>query len=177
MGIHFIDIHSHLQTQKMYKLVISAIFVFAIVQAEPGRRYKKVQKPDLIDTAIAAGSFTKLVEIVAQLGLVETLRGVEKATIFAPTDAAFEKIKDVVPTLSTEDLTAIVARHVVPGATVPAQKVRSGKVKTFGGEEIELIKTRREGVKVKGPTSTVNVVTPNVFAKNGVIHVVDAVIL
>merc|ERR1711973_626338 len=124
MGIHFIDILSHFYTkttnQKMYKLVISVIFLFAVALAEPGhRRYckrVKYQKPDLVDTAIKAGSFSTLLAIVTELGLVDTLRGVDKATVFAPSDAAFAKIPaDVLASLTLDDKKAIVARHVIPG--------------------------------------------------------------
>ena len=104
----------------MYKLVISVIFLVAVALAEPGHRryYKRVkyQKPDLVDTAIKAGSFSTLLAIVTELGLVDTLRGVEKATVFAPSDAAFAKIPaDVLASLTLDDKKAIVARHVIPG--------------------------------------------------------------
>ena len=100
----------------MYKVVISAFLVVVVVQAKPGYYYKKVQKPDLVDTAINAGSFETLVSIVAELGLVDTLRDVKKATVFAPSDDAFAKIPaETLAALTLDDKRAIVARHVIPG--------------------------------------------------------------
>jgi len=133
---------------------------------------------DLVDVAIGAGSFTTLVKLVSDLGLVETLRGVEAATIFAPSDDAFAKLPaGTLESLTPEQAKAIVAQHVVAGATVMAADVATGPVKTFGGNSIDLIKDDA-GVGVVGPSGNrVNVVTADVEASNGVIHVVDAVIL
>merc|ERR1712088_96122 len=76
---------------------------------------------DLVDVAVGAGSFTTLVKLVGDLGLVETLKGVEAATVFAPSDEAFAKLPaGTLESLTTEQATAIVARHVVAGATVYA---------------------------------------------------------
>merc|ERR1712242_454950 len=79
---------------------------------------------DLVDVAVGAGSFTTLVKLVGDLGLVETLKGVEAATVFAPSDEAFAKLPaGTLESLTTEQATAIVARHVVAGATVYAADV------------------------------------------------------
>merc|ERR1719483_1597558 len=133
---------------------------------------------DLVDVAVGAGSFTTLVKLVSDLGLVETLKGVEAATIFAPSDEAFAKLPaGTLESLTTEQATAIVSRHVVAGATVYAADVASGTVGTFGGEDIELVKTAEGGVQVVYNGNTVNVVAADVGASNGVIHVIDSVIL
>merc|ERR1712026_397922 len=103
-------------------------------------------KPDLVDTAINAGSFTTLVSIVSELGLVDTLRNVRKATVFAPSDDAFAKIPaEVLDSLTLDDKRKIVDRHVIPGV----------KKTTLGEEEVEFV------VSVIGGDSTVKVVTPN----------------
>ena len=133
---------------------------------------------DLVDVAVGAGSFTTLVKLVGDLGLVETLKGVEAATVFAPSDEAFAKLPaGTLESLTTEQATAIVARHVVAGATVYAADVTTGAVGTFGGENIDLIKGEDGGVQVSYNGNAVNVVAADVKASNGVIHVIDAVIL
>merc|ERR1712008_450559 len=133
---------------------------------------------DLVDVAVGAMGFTTLVKLVSDLGLVETLKGVEAATIFAPSDEAFAKLPaGTLEGLTTEQAKAIIARHVVAGATVKAADVTTGDVETFGGETVGLIKTAEGGVQVTYMGQTVNVVTADVGASNGVIHVIDNVIV
>merc|ERR1712193_357484 len=133
---------------------------------------------DVVDVAVGAGAFTTLVKIVSDLGLVETLKGVDAVTIFAPSDEAFAKLPaGTLESLTTEQAKAIVSRHVVAGASVKAADVTTGEVETFGGEEIGLIKTSEGGVQVAYNGQTVNVVTADVMGSNGVIHVIDDVIL
>merc|ERR1711951_110284 len=122
----------------------------AVTLASPGHRHHgrpRVQsKPDLVDTAVGAGNFKTLVKLVQDLGLEQTLRNAKGVTVFAPTDAAFAKLPaGTLESLSTEQAKKIVLTHVV-GAKVPAAQVQTGKVATFGGEKIKLIKTRRGGV-------------------------------
>jgi len=133
---------------------------------------------DVVDVAVGAGAFTTLVKIVSDLGLVETLKGVDAVTIFAPSDEAFAKLPaGTLESLTTEQAKAIVSRHVVAGAAVYAADVTTGAVGTFGGETIDLIKGEDGGVQVSYNGNAVNVVTADVKASNGVIHVIDAVIL
>merc|ERR1712109_63248 len=132
---------------------------------------------DVVDVAVGAGSFSTLVKIVTDLGLAPTLKGVDAVTIFAPSDEAFAKLPEgTLESLTTEQAKAIVSRHVVPGATVYAADVTTGSVGTFGGENIDLIKND-SGVQVSYNGNAVNVVSADVKANNGVIHVIDAVIL
>merc|ERR1712026_186660 len=180
-----------------YSFIVTVLATTALLtEAAPGggyyrhKTYYKKTKPapapaaraaptgDLVDVAIAAGSFTTLVKLVGDLGLVETLRGVKAATIFAPSDDAFAKLPPgTLESLTPEQAKAIVAQHVVAGATVKAADVATGPVETFGGQVVKLIKDGA-GVGVVGPSGNrVNVVTADVGASNGVIHVVDAVIL
>merc|ERR1712241_904911 len=115
---------------------------------------------DVVDVAVGAGAFTTLVKIVNDLGLVETLKGVDAVTIFAPSDEAFAKLPaGTLESLTTEQAKAIVSRHVVAGASVMAADVTTGDVETFGGEEIGLFKTSEGGVQVAYNGQTVNVVT------------------
>merc|ERR1712027_255056 len=91
---------------------------------------------DVVDVAVGNGAFTTLVKIVGDLGLVDTLKGVEAVTIFAPSDEAFAKLPEgTLESLTPEQAKAIVSRHVIT-AKVPAASVTSGPVQTSGGEEI-----------------------------------------
>merc|ERR1712212_115562 len=133
---------------------------------------------DVVDVAVGAGAFITLVKIVSDLGLVETLKGIDAVTIFAPSDEAFAKLPEgTLESLTPEQAKAIVARHVVAGATVMAADVATGDVETFGGETVGLVKTEDGGVQVSYNRNAVNVVAADVKASNGVIHVIDAVIL
>merc|ERR1711879_391013 len=98
---------------------------------------------DVVDVAVGAGAFTTLVKIVSDLELVDTLKGAEALTVFAPSDDAFA----------------------------------TGPVETIGGEVIDLIKTDAGGVQIGYEGNTINVVTADVMASNGVIHIIDKVIL
>ena len=104
------------------KLIIASLFVFAVAEVAQGHKYykRRYYKPkpvgDLVDVAVGAGKFTTLVKIVSDLGLVDTLKGVEAATVFAPSDAAFAKLPaGTLESLTADQAKAIVARHVVPG--------------------------------------------------------------
>ena len=133
---------------------------------------------DVVDVAIAAGNFQTLVKLLSDLGLVDALREAQAQTIFAPSDEAFAKLPEgTLESLTTEQALAIVLRHVVGGATVPAADVTTGPVETLGGEVIDLIKTDEGGVQISYMSNIVNVVTADVMANNGVIHVIDEVIL
>merc|ERR1712149_142054 len=190
------------QTSKILKMLRFAVFTFlalaVVTEAAPGggyywkkRYYKKTAAPapaapvakaapvgDLVDVAVAAGSFTTLVKLVGDLGLVDTLKGVEAATVFAPSDDAFAKLPPgTLESLTPEQAKAIVARHVIAGAKVKAADVATGSVGTFGGENIDLVKDDAGvGVSFNGGARS-NVVAADVEASNGVIHVIDAVIL
>jgi len=133
---------------------------------------------DVVDVAIAAGSFTTLVKLLSDLGLVDALRGATAQTIFAPSDEAFAKLPEgTLESLTPEQALAIVLRHVIGGATVLAADVTTGPVETLGGETIDLIKKNHGGVQISYKGNLVNVVTADVTASNGVIHVIDEVIL
>jgi len=166
--------------------VIHVIDNVIVGAPEPAPEPAPVEEPvakvaevgDVVDVAVGAGAFTTLVKVVSDLGLVETLKGVEAVTIFAPSDEAFAKLPEgTLESLTPEQAKAIVARHVVAGATVMAADVATGDVETFGGETVGLVKTEEGGVQVVYNGQTVNVVTADVGASNGVIHVIDNVIV
>merc|ERR1712073_258332 len=127
----------------------------------------------VIDNVILPAPAAK---VVTDLGLVQTLKDAEALTIFAPTDDAFALLPEgTLASLTPEQATAIISRHVVVGK-VPAAAVTAGNVPTFGGEEIEL-QTANGGVQVAYNGGTSNVIIADVAASNGVIHVIDKVIL
>ena len=132
-----------------------------------------VHAKDLVDTAVAAGSFKTLATALQTAGLIDTLKGKGPFTVFAPTDEAFAKVpKDQLDALLKDKakLTAVLTYHVVPGKVMAAD-VKAGKVKTVQGSEITV--TTAGGVKV----DAANVVKTDIVADNGVIHVIDSVIL
>ena len=131
------------------------------------------QAKDIVDTAVAAGQFKTLAAALQAAGLVDTLKGKGPFTVFAPTDEAFAKIpKDQLDALLKDKakLTAVLTYHVLPG-TVMAKDVKAGKAKTVQGSELTLGTTG--GVTV----DNAKVVKADIVADNGVIHVIDSVVL
>ena len=129
---------------------------------------------DIVDTAVAAGSFKTLAAALQAAGLVETLKGKGPFTVFAPTDAAFAKLPAGTVEALLKDkakLTKILTYHVVPG-TVLSKDVAAGKVKSVEGSSIT-VTTGAGGVMV----DNAHVTAVDVLATNGVIHVIDAVII
>jgi len=132
------------------------------------------QDADIVDTAIAAGSFETLVAAVQAAGLVETLKGEGPFTVFAPTDEAFAALPEgTVEALlqDTDALTAILTYHVVPGKVMSTDLTEGMMAATVEGSEVTI--TLANGPMVDGA----NIVTPDIETSNGVIHVIDAVIL
>lgn len=131
------------------------------------------QAADIVDTAVAAGSFKTLATALGAAGLVDTLKGPGPFTVFAPTDAAFAKIPKADLDALLKDkakLTAVLTYHVVPGK-VMAKDVKAGMVKTVQGSSIT-VKTDM-GVMV----DNAKVTATDIAADNGVIHVIDTVIM
>ena len=132
---------------------------------------------DIVDTAVAAGSFSTLVAAVTAAGLVDTLKGAGPFTVFAPTDEAFAAlpagtVEDLVKPENKDKLTAILTLHVLSGAVHAADI--AGKTllpASVNGEALDVDGT--DGVTVNGA----KVVTADIACTNGVIHVIDAVLL
>lgn len=132
------------------------------------------EKADIIGTAKAAGSFNTLIAAIDAAGLTETLKGKGPFTVFAPTDEAFAKLPaGTVDALlkDKEKLTKILTYHVVAGE-IMAKDVKPGKVTTVEGSKLNVTKGSN-GVKV----DAANVVKTDVAASNGVIHVIDSVVI
>ena len=132
-----------------------------------------VQAKDIVDTAVDAGSFKTLATALGAAGLVDTLKGKGPFTVFAPTDEAFAKIPKADLDALLKDkakLTAVLTYHVVAGKVMAAD-VKAGKVKTVQGSELTV--TTTGGVQVNGA----KVVKTDILADNGVIHVIDTVVM
>ena len=131
------------------------------------------QAKDIVDTAVSAGTFKTLAAALTAAGLVDTLKGKGPFTVFAPTDDAFAKIPKADLDALLKDkvkLTAVLTYHVVPGKVMAAD-VKDGMVKTVQGSD--LMVSTKGGVKV----NNANVVKTDIVADNGVIHVIDSVIM
>jgi uncharacterized surface protein with fasciclin (FAS1) repeats len=133
-----------------------------------------VAASDLVDTAVAAGQFKTLATALGAAGLVETLKGAGPFTVFAPTDAAFEKIPkaDLEALLNDKDkLAAVLTYHVVSGKVL-AQDVKPGAVNTVQGSALTV---KIDAGKVLVDNATVT--STDIVADNGVIHVIDTVLI
>ncbi|MBP7526994.1 MAG: fasciclin domain-containing protein [Syntrophorhabdaceae bacterium] len=159
--------------KKIYGLMVALVLIMAMVVAPAAN----AQDKDIVDTAVAAGSFKTLATALQAAGLVETLKGPGPFTVFAPTDEAFAKLPkgtldDLLKPENKEKLVSILTYHVVPGKVMAADVVKLKKAKTVQGSEIS--------IKVKGKkvmADKANVVKTDVEASNGVIHVIDAVMM
>jgi uncharacterized surface protein with fasciclin (FAS1) repeats len=130
---------------------------------------------DIVDTAVSAGSFNTLVAAVQAAGLVDTLKGPGPFTVFAPTDEAFSKLPaGTVDALLNDipQLTKILTYHVVSGKVLAADVVKLDSAPTVEGTSVQ-IDASNGGVKI----NDANVVTADVQADNGVIHVIDTVLI
>ncbi len=132
-----------------------------------------VQAKDIVDTAVSAGNFNTLAAALKAAGLVDTLKGKGPFTVFAPTDAAFAKIPKADLDALLKDkakLTAVLTYHVVPGKVMAAD-VKAGMVKTVQGSSLTV--STMSGVMV----DQAKVTATDIVADNGVIHVIDSVII
>lgn len=151
-------------------MTLSAVTVFALPACADGH------SKDIVDTAVGAGSFTTLVAAVQAAGLVNTLKGDGPFTVFAPTDDAFAALPDgTVETLlkpeNKDQLVSILTYHVVPGKVMAADLSDGMMATTVQGSDVTI--GTAGGVTVNGA----NVVQADIAASNGVIHVIDQVIL
>jgi len=135
-------------------------------------------KADIVDTAVAAGSFNTLAAALTAAGLVDTLKGEGPFTVFAPTDEAFAKlpegtVEDLLKPENVDQLTAILTYHVVPGKVMAADVVGLSEAPTVNGAMIPV--SVMDGKVMLG--DGVQVTATDIEATNGVIHVIDGVLL
>jgi uncharacterized surface protein with fasciclin (FAS1) repeats len=169
-----------MQFRTIARSVAALAFVGTVAAAPVSAQAQK----DIVGTAVAAGQFGTLATLLTEAGLVATLQGAGPFTVFAPTDAAFAKVPaEAVAALRADKaaLTRVLTYHVVPGKIMAADLAKLAdekgyiRTKTVSGEEIVI---HLAGTKVHvGPNMGSNVVAADIAASNGVIHVVDAVIL
>lgn len=134
------------------------------------------EKLNIVETADQAGKFNTLIAAVTAAGLIETLNGAGPFTVFAPTDDAFAKVPadaltDLLKPENKEKLTSILTYHVVSGKVMAADAARLTTAKTVNGQDLKIDATN--GVKI----NDAKVVTADVEATNGVIHIIDAVLM
>lgn len=132
---------------------------------------------DIVDTAVAAGSFSTLVAAVQAAGLVDTLKGEGPFTVFAPTDEAFAAlpegtVEDLLKPENKDKLASILTYHVVPGKVLSTDLSGEMSVPTAQGEDVNIV-VADAGVTINGA----NITAVDIDTSNGVIHVIDAVIL
>ena len=161
----------------MLKLTKYVVAAAALIALTLGGITARAAEKDIVDTAVAAGQFKTLASALDAAGLVDTLKGKGPFTVFAPTDEAFAKLpagtlEDLLKPENKEQLVAILTYHVVPGKVEAAEVVKLDEAKTVNGKMVD--------IKVEGDTAMVNnakVTKTDVSASNGVIHVIDTVIL
>ncbi len=162
------------RTSKIFGMALLAIFTFSAIA---GGNYKKKSK-DIVDTAVAAGSFNTLVAAVKAAGLVDTLKGDGPFTVFAPTDEAFAKlpagtVENFLKPENKDQLAAILTYHVVSGKVKAKDVVNLTEATTVQGSNVDIMV--KDGAVVLNGNS--NVVSTDIGTSNGVIHVIDTVIL
>jgi uncharacterized surface protein with fasciclin (FAS1) repeats len=159
---------------KLTKFVVAAAALMALTL---GGMAARAAEKDIVDTAVAAGQFKTLASALDAAGLVGTLKGEGPFTVFAPTDEAFAKLpastlEDLLKPENKDQLVAILTYHVVPGKVEAADVVKLDEAKTVNGKMVD--------IKVEGDTAMVNnakVTKVDIPASNGVIHVIDTVIM
>lgn len=152
-----------------------ALILGVLASAMPAAAGSK--KQDIVETAVAAGNFRTLAAALQAAGLVDTLKGKGPFTVFAPTDEAFSKlpagtVESLLKPENKDKLRAILLYHVVAGDVSAAQVIKMSSAKTVNGQELK--------IAVQGGTVTVNgakVIKADIVASNGVIHVIDTVLL
>jgi uncharacterized surface protein with fasciclin (FAS1) repeats len=160
--------------ENFMKLFAAVATMTAILLTSTGAN---AQMKDIVDTAVGAGKFNTLVAAVKAAGLVETLKGTGPFTVFAPTDDAFAKlpkgtVEDLLKPENKAKLVGILTYHVVPSKVMAADIAgKTMKAKSVQGSELSIDATK--GVKIDGATVT----TPDVAASNGVIHIIDTVLM
>jgi len=155
----------------------AAAVVLALVGMLIGLTFARATNQDIVETAVGAGQFKTLAAALKAADLVGTLKGDGPFTVFAPTDAAFAKlpagtVENLLKPENKAKLTAILTYHVVPGAVKAEQVTKLDKAKTVNGAMVN-VSTDHGKVMINDAT----VVKPNIAASNGVIHVIDKVIL
>jgi len=158
------------------RVIVTAAAIALLVPVSLAPRVQ-AQSQDIVDTAVAAGSFKTLATALKAAGLIDTLKGKGPFTVFAPTDEAFAKlpkgtVEDLLKPENKAKLTAILTYHVVAGKVMAADVLKLKSAKTVNGKSVQIM--------VEGGTVMVDnakVVKTDIGTSNGVIHVIDTVLL
>jgi len=161
----------------MFKFVSTTLAVAALTLAAPGHAVLQAQSRTIVATAVAAGSFTTLAKALEAADLVKTLEGAGPFTVFAPTDEAFAKlpagtVENLLKPENREKLRRVLTYHVVPGKLMASDVVKVQTAKAVSGDTIT-VQAQGGTVRVDGA----HVTKTDIAASNGVIHVIDAVML
>jgi uncharacterized surface protein with fasciclin (FAS1) repeats len=159
---------------QLRRIVGAATVAAALVGAAPAAA-RPVDSQNLVETAVAAGQFKTLTSLVGQAGLASTLSGKTRYTVFAPTDAAFAKVpKSTLEALAKDKakLRAVLLYHVAKGNVTAAKVIKRKSIKTLNGQRLR-VRVKHGNVYVGGARVT----TANVGASNGVIHVINKVLI
>jgi uncharacterized surface protein with fasciclin (FAS1) repeats len=160
-----------------FKRAIVTLAAVAVLVPFSGQPRVQAQSQDIVDTAVAAGSFKTLAAALKAAGLIDTLKGKGPFTVFAPTDDAFAKlpagtVDDLLKPENKAKLTAILTYHVVAGKVMAADVVKLKSAKTVNGKSVQIM---AEGGAVM--VDNAKVVKTDIGTSNGVIHVIDTVLL
>lgn len=161
----------------MIRISILALSVLLLTVPATAGSYGNTAKADIVDTAVSAGSFKTLAAALSAAGLVDTLKGNGPFTVFAPTDEAFAKlpkgtVEELLKPENKAKLTAVLTYHVVPGKVMAADVVKLTSAKTVQGSSAK-VTVKDGGVMIDGA----KVIKTDIATSNGVIHVIDSVIL
>jgi uncharacterized surface protein with fasciclin (FAS1) repeats len=159
---------------KVANMAVTTLMALGMIAAGGSAR---AAEQDIVDTAVAAGQFKTLAAALGGAGLVSTLKGAGPFTVFAPTDAAFAKlpagtVENLLKPENKDKLTAILTYHVVPGRVMAADVGKVQEAKTVNGKML-MVSTKGGGVMI----NDAKVTSTDITATNGVIHVIDSVIL
>jgi uncharacterized surface protein with fasciclin (FAS1) repeats len=165
---------------RFFQLVLTAaipLLAFACASGDSHAQEQANAKMDIVDTAVSAGQFNTLAAALKAGGLVDTLKGDGPFTVFAPTDAAFAKlpsgtVDDLLKPENKQKLVSILTYHVVPAKAMAADVANMSSAKTVNGKSVNL---KADGGKVQVNAATVT--KADIAASNGVIHVIDTVLI
>jgi uncharacterized surface protein with fasciclin (FAS1) repeats len=162
---------------KLKTAVFAFVTTIGLAVAANAAHHKSSKTGDIVDVAVAAGKFETLAAALQAADLVDTLKGDGPFTVFAPTDEAFAKlpegtIEHLLKPENRDELVAILTYHVVAGKVYAADVVKLDSATTVNGADVR-IKANEDGVQI----DDANVVMTDISATNGVIHVIDTVIL
>jgi uncharacterized surface protein with fasciclin (FAS1) repeats len=163
------------RTRRTLALIVVAVLAIAAIGASASTAARSADEKNIVETAVAAGDFKTLASLLTQTGLVDTLSNGGPFTVFAPTDAAFAKVPKATLDALAENpaqLKSVLLYHVVPGRVTAADVVKLTSAKTLEGRSLA-IKVVDGSVLVDGAKVT----APDVMASNGVIHVIDSVLI